>query len=213
MKFFTIFLAILFIKAVYPQGEYLERGHNGFGIGVSAAFSQKAYGLSAAAGVSIVSTFDFGLSYAFIFAKEIQDNIESISRAISPYLNIHIIKQTETLPLSLSAIAHYQKHTFNFTNQDQSASLDYWTYGGSIFHSFKVSEQYFIQPFITYTFTHPVDKDYFSAVQKFETTSFAVSIVSKKGKKRFIIQPSIAFSNDETIYSVGFEFVSIFSSN
>ncbi len=211
MRFIIILFAVCFLQIVYAQGEYLERGNNAYGIVLAASYNKLAYGLAASASGSIDGTFDIGLSYAFIFAFQTNNNLDQISRVISPFLKAHFVKQSKIFPVSFSAFVQYQKHMFisNFSNQ--STSLDYWTYGGALFHLFDVSENYSIQPFILYSYTRPVNKESVPIINGFPTTEFSVSIISRVGKKKYIVHPSVAFGNDETIYSLSFEFVNIFS--
>ena len=208
MKRVITILTLLLFQNIYAQGEYIERGNNAYAAGASVAIHQKVYGLSLAASVSTMGTFDIGLSYAFLLSKENVYGIDQISTAIAPFVTLHIIKQSSSFPISISAVGHYQLQKFNSTHNQQSISLSYWTYGGSIFHFFEVSEQYSIQPFITYTLTKSINE---KEIDTISATELSLSVISKIKSKKFIIHPSISISGDEIVYSLGFEFVNIFS--
>ncbi len=211
MKILIIFFLIFTIQVVYPQGEYLERGNDAYEIGASLGYHPKLYGLSVAGSFTIASILDMGLSYSLNFSKEKQGNIDPTSNAISIFLKVHIIKQSVKFPFSISGFAQYQKNTFSSESNDQLLSLHFSDFGGSLFHSIRVSEQLSIQPSFAYFLTYLINVD--ATDQEFETIGLSVPFVIKADDKRTVINPSVAFTESETAYSLSFSYIGITSSN
>ncbi|MGE5500056.1 MAG: hypothetical protein ACM3Q2_18440 [Syntrophothermus sp.] len=197
-------VCFVFTSGLYAQGEYLERGSSAYGIGVSAAFHPNIFGLSGAAAVSVLGTFDIGMAYALI-----SSNRAPSSSVISPFASLHLLKQSESHALAFSLNVQYQIH--RYPSGDITVTMGSWAAGGTVFRSVKVAEHYSLQPAVNLSFISPEKPLYGTDTGLVTSTEISLALISQwEDKKIGTVKPSVSFSNGETAYSISFELVNIF---
>lgn len=106
--FFLIAMSGIHLPA-YAQGEFVARGAYGLMLGGEMAPDDDRTSYSATAGFSIKGTLDLRLGYEWLDSTADTLGGHITGRGLQPGLNLHIIKQGNRYPFSLSAIGRYQR--------------------------------------------------------------------------------------------------------
>jgi len=120
------------------QGLYLPADKSGVGAAAGFSLNEESIALSLGGGYSYRSFIDAGI---FVNRHE-YDEVTSAnitSYGIQPYVNVHVLKQTEVVPLSVAAMANFQKYFFS--ERDNQLDIDGWSLftGGSAYRRFGLS--------------------------------------------------------------------------
>lgn len=209
MKTLSAILPFLIsIQCALAQGEYLQRGEDAYGVTFSAGSGSSADVFGTSIAYSASGTFDAGFSYSFILSKRNAQDVSSLSRAAAPFASIHVLKQDEKYPISISL--HTSIELQHFIVQDVRTSATHVFYGGSVFRNLSISPDLFIQPTFStslsnlYSTDHRPDQQF---VMIYECSASIVLATSEQTK--FIIRPAGQFSRDHPFFSASFCFLGI----
>lgn len=198
------------------QGTYLERGTSGLGLSAGYQTNEFANGYMFSIGGSANAMFDLGLN---IGRLSWDDNAvgDLKSTSIEPFLTVHAIKQSETVPLSLALSGGYRWDSYSSDalsdlNVDMNGTA--WSLGGSIYRSFPVSPNVNLIPNagVSYSDAEITMKDdtgeSVSASGGVTTFSFAMGFsYTLAGSQQFIVNPQISKDEDTTTFSVDVGFI------
>jgi len=210
MKSLAVILVLLSFEILFAQGEYIDRGQNAYGIGLSAGLHPKIIAMGGSAAISNSGTFDFGISYTYLFSQEQNLTDKSTSTAVTPFAGVHILKQSGTNPISVSAMLQYQVHRLTSIDGNNQASLGSWAIGASVFRRFEISQKFHFQPLAAISFIRPEKypgEPVPNMVPAFQVSAAFISMMAETSK--IILKPSASFSSEETFYSLSFEFVDL----
>ncbi|MGE5352717.1 MAG: autotransporter outer membrane beta-barrel domain-containing protein [Acidobacteriota bacterium] len=210
MKFLTALLIFLSLGTLYAQGEYIEKGQNGYGITLGGGYQPKILSIGGTAAVSNSGIVDFGVGYSYLFGEKDTSEFKSTSTIITPFAGVHIMKQSDTNPVSLSARILFNIHRFTTKDETGQLSVGSWSIGATVFHRFEVSQTFQIQPFAALSYFRPERFPGYEAPSMIPVFDAALALITKKGEtSKIILKPSVSFSTQETIYSLSFEFVDL----
>jgi len=109
MKFLCLVCIVVFLFAsfgVFGQGTYLEKGVNGFGVELRTMVSPQAFnGVGFSTGYSIAGILDVGFLLDYTLG-EISGS-DSSELAFGFDYNVNVLKQSETVPLSVQITGSY----------------------------------------------------------------------------------------------------------
>jgi hypothetical protein len=200
-------VCVIFVGEVgAAQGEFIRRGENAFGVGVSLGVSRPLNTLSGLAALSALGTFDIGVAYS-ILAGDKQGQTEPPSRAFSPFASLHLIKQGDLLPLAFSLRTLLNVYSYS---SDGSGTLSTWTFSGSIRSTLDLRDSLAIQPMLGVTST----KRAFASDLQENTTivgyECGASVIWSKTKSiKYFVQVALALSKVEPVLSFGIGLVGI----
>jgi hypothetical protein len=134
--------------AASAQSLYLPNGASGVGVAGGVATNEDALALTVTGGYSYKTFLDAGVSvnrYAY-------DNTGSLSVSafgVQPYLTVHALRQSDTVPVSLGGTANYE-HLF-FTVKDNLADISGWSMfvGGFVYRHFDLRSSWSVTPEVT----------------------------------------------------------------
>jgi hypothetical protein len=153
---FLIPLAFISINS-YGQGEFLKKGKTGFGIEADYALSDCTSGFAAGFGISIRGIFDvqFGVGTLSFPEEDFGNDFKAL--VLSPGITIHVLKQSEKIPISLSVTASYSHSKFSgdmlkdynleMTGSDIDAGL-------GVYRQFRMGSKAAIMPTIDAFYSH-----------------------------------------------------------
>ena len=218
----TVLLALVSLISVnfFGQGEFLNRGINGFGVNGSFALASPSgennytnTGVGIGLGVSIGGQLDL----QFEAGSLINENDDIKAKVISPGLAIHPIKQNEKIPISMRLTFSYGRYKYsgdelekNILKMDGSSI----NCGLGLYRKLSLSSDQAIIPSVdaVYSFTtttvinhlgNPMDID-----DRFGIVIFSVPFThDMSGKQVLYFVPSIAIGNKTTVISVALGFV------
>ena len=208
--FFTIFIIP---NTIFSQGEYLESGQKGLGLygGFSTNKDENAFGVGV--GYSFNGIVDIGFSYS----KSTSDSKPEISvKNISPSISLHLFKQNETLPISLSIGANYVKGFYSFNNSDYSKlemSSSGFIIGGKIFRKIQVGPNFSIMPsfgFFYYSLTIEFDyqgEDTRDVDGSMKNINLGLPFIFDMNNDKFIISPSVSINDDYNAFVIDVSFI------
>lgn len=210
MKSLAVILLLMSFGTLFAQGEYIERGQNAYGISLSGGYNPKLLSLSGSAAVSNSGTFDFGIGYSYLFSR-VEDTVnKSTSTVVTPFAAVHFLKQTDTNPVSLSAMIEFQVHRITSKDESDQASLGSWAIGLSAFRRFEMSEKFQIQPLAALSFFKPERFPGEPSSSMTPALQFAAAFITRRGESaKVVLKPSVSFSKEATVYSLSFEFVDL----
>jgi hypothetical protein len=151
-------LSFLFVTmvsgAAAAQGLYLPDRTSGIGVSAAASANDDATIFSVGAGYSWKAFLDGGAfvnRYGFSI-----DNPSVTAIGLQPYVNVHLLRQSDVMPFSVAATGNFQKYFYS--TDASNRDIDGWSFllGGSIYRRFAASETFSVTPQATlgYTFTH-----------------------------------------------------------
>jgi hypothetical protein len=109
MRFFSLICIVVFIigsVGAFAQGEYLEKGQNGFGGEFRAIWSPDEFmGVELVTGYSIAGILDIGLDLGYTLGEISGDSSSELSLGFT--YNVNILKQSRRVPLSLQVTGSY----------------------------------------------------------------------------------------------------------
>ncbi|KAB2925226.1 MAG: hypothetical protein F9K22_03805 [Bacteroidetes bacterium] len=212
-----LILAVCGSSLLFSQGQFLERGQNGFGIQGSFSSTDNATSLGGSLGYSASGVFDFGLSISSISFKEKLLGEDVSATALAPFIAIHAVKQNETTPISVSLSASYESDSYSskaLTDNRLELSATGYTIGATIYGNVQTTPTMIIQPSlgVNYFSTEAVLKDSFgNSVNDEETGTVVViglaGIFQSTPTTYFGISPSMSIHNDETAFGLRAGFI------
>lgn len=139
----AIFLIATFSihQQAYGQGEFVARGANGLMLGGEVTPEGDRTSYTATAGFSVKGRLDLRLGYAWMdsMADTLAGHITG--RGLRPGLNLHLIKQGNRYPFSLSAIGRYQRSEWDAeTIGAEEVTGTMFEVGGMLHTIFQVAE-------------------------------------------------------------------------
>lgn len=209
MKYLTALFLLMSLGPLYAQGEYTEKGQNAYGVSLTGGFHPKVLSLGGSAAVSNSGTFDFGVGYSYLFGEEDTSFYKSTSTVVTPFAGVHILKQSDSNPVSLSAILQFNVHRYISKDESGQLSVGSWAAGVSVFHRFEVSDKFNIQPFASLSFLKPERFPGEMSTGMTPAFQFATAFITKGATSKMVLKPSVSLSTSETVYSLSFEFVDL----
>jgi hypothetical protein len=219
-----LLMALLVAGIVTPatdaaaQGMFLDKGTSGFGFGAGYQTNEDVSGYSLTAGGSAKGTLDLGMSIGRLSFDQHQYMDDLKATAISPFLRVHAIKQSESIPFSFSFGASYEWDSYSSdmlekTEVEMKGSA--YSFGGSLYSTIPMSFSVELVPTvgITYTEAKVEFEDSFgesiSADGDVTTYSFGLNLSLRLPENRkFILGPGAAVNDENTTFtfSIGFVF-------
>lgn len=100
-------IAFLFISSgVFTQGEYLEKGINGFGMELRTMLTPQEFkGAGLSTGYSIAGILDIGFNLQYTLGELGGNDSSEISLGFD--YNVHVLKQSAKVPMSLQIMGSY----------------------------------------------------------------------------------------------------------
>ena len=206
----------------YSQGEFLDKGTNGFGVNVFYSSNDGINGYGTGIGFSISGIVDlqFGIA-STSFPEEVFGN-DFMGFGLSPAIIIHALKQNEEIPISLKAIFSYGSYNYSgeiLSNLGLTMKGSWFSTGLGIYHRLIVGSKTSIIPSIDLyyttikTITEDSNGDSVEEKDDFVEVQLYLPIAFDLPKEQVLhLTPQIAFSNGQTIYGVAIGFVLPFTS-
>jgi hypothetical protein len=206
MRLQTIILFLFSVQFSLAQGEYVERGKSAYGVALSAGTSTPVSAITGSAAISALGTFDIGISYSFLSVDK-SGSGEPFSRAISPFASLHVVKQGQAFPASLSA--HVVLQIYSSPSQ-YSKSFSTWSYSGSIFTAAPITENVTLQPMLTVSATKRVLTQDWEDNPSIMGYELSVSIVwPTQSSTKLFFQPSVGLSKVEPAFAFAIGIVGV----
>lgn len=209
MKFLAFILVLISLQTLYAQGEYIERDQNAYAVTLSGGLHPKAFSMGGSAAVSNSGTFDFGIGYSYLFGEKDTSAYKSTSTIVTPFAGFHILKQSDTNPVSLSALLQFNVHRFTSKDETEQLSVGSWSIGASVFHRFDMSQKFQIQPFAALSFFRPERFPGEETPGMIPVFDVAAAFITRGETSRIILKPAVSISTRETVYSLSFQFVDL----
>lgn len=219
-----LFISLLFlfgVNSLLAQGAFLDKGKSGFGVGAAFSTNEDISGFGGAASYSFVGIVDLGLFVGRFSLEEKLAGYDVSATAISPFINVHVIKQDEDIPLSIAIGGSYEADSYSSEALDilnWELTGSYFSFGGSIYGNIPISETGKIQPSLGVSYvtgeSEVKDNSGNSVTTDDNITNFdiALSIFFKTSSSTiFRITPVVGFNKDNTTFALGAGF--IFSTN
>lgn len=152
MKFIilrTALSALIFTTPLFSQGEYSERGQDVIGIEGYYNASKSYSAVGGSAGYSLSGIVDLGSSFGQVFFKDKLGGKDVSAIELSPTIGLHIIKQSERLPVSLAVFVSYFYHLYTseaLAIRDITMSEHGISAGGSLYCIINPSQSLKIRP-------------------------------------------------------------------
>jgi len=140
--------------AARAQGLYLPNQTSGIGVAAAVDYNQDAFGLGIGAGYSWKAFIDGG---AFVHRYGFSTTDASVSAiGVQPYVNVHLLRQTDRIPLSVAANGNFQYLFYNTDSDTRDISGYSFLLGGSAYRRFAASATTAITPEVSlgYEFHH-----------------------------------------------------------
>jgi hypothetical protein len=150
-------LCFLFVSAAagaaHAQGLYLQNQQSGIGVAAGLSHNDDALGLSLGGGYSYKAFIDAGLFVNRYGYSTDEANVSSIG--VQPYVNVHLLRQSDTVPVALAAVGNFQKYFYSATDDRDIDGYSFFL-GGSAYRRFGLSETVSVSPQATlgYNFAH-----------------------------------------------------------
>ncbi|HXU80807.1 MAG TPA: hypothetical protein VN914_05385 [Polyangia bacterium] len=140
--------------AAHAQGLYLPNQTSGIGVIAGVDYNQDAFGVGLGAGYSYKAFIDGGIvvhRYGFTTSEA---NLSAIG--VQPYVNVHLLRQSDTIPVSLAAVGSYQQYFYSIDVDNRDLSGYGFFLGGAGYRRFGLSETVSVTPQATlgYDFRH-----------------------------------------------------------
>ena len=134
--------------AAFAQGLFLPNATSGIGVAAGVSTNDDTTDFSLGLGYSYKTFIDGGVfvhRYGF-------DAPDMSAIGIQPYVNVHLLRQSDTIPLSLAAVGSFQKLFITVPADAQPASGWSFFVGGSAYRHFDLSNTMSITPQATLGF-------------------------------------------------------------
>jgi hypothetical protein len=144
-------ISFLFTTLLFSQGDYLERGQSGIGLGSQYSSSKNYSAIDGSASYSILGIVDLGVSVGRAYFSKKLASKDISANDIVPGIEIYAIKQNNNIPLSFSFFASYDYHEYVSDALSQRGLRMNWngySIGPSIYNNIEASETIKIQPSI-----------------------------------------------------------------
>lgn len=224
LKFSLPLISIIFFFIsinIFPQGAYLDKGQSGFGIGAAFPTNKDISGFGGSASYCFSGIVDLGLFVGRFSLEEQLAGYDVNAIAISPFINIYVIKQDEDIPISIAIGGTYESDSYSSEALDilnWELSGSYFSFGGSIFGNLPISTTGKIQPSIGVSYvtgeSKVEDNSGNSVTSDNNITNFdiALSLFFKTSSSTFFrLTPVVAINKNNTTFALGVG--AIFSTN
>lgn len=199
-------IAIIMIlpALVLSQGQFLEKGQNGFGIRAGFGTNEDMNLLGIDVGYSFNGIIDFGIGYTKGTTK---DEPKLSVNMIHPLVSFYLLKQNDNMPLSFSAGVGYQKGFYSsdyYDSRDIDVSSSGFLLDGDIFTVVELGD-FSIIPTISIGYESTTRKVKYSGnTNKEDETStsidFTVPIVFNVSSNKFSFAPGISIDDENTTF-------------
>ena len=135
------------------QGFYLDDQQEGFGAALGASTNDDATTLSLLAGYSFKGFIDAG---TFLHRYSFDDTgpLDLTAIGLNPYVNVHLLRQNDSLPVSVAAMGNVQK--LFFSSDADGLDMSGWSMflGGAVYRKIVLTDRFFMSPQATLGFAH-----------------------------------------------------------
>jgi hypothetical protein len=134
--------------AASAQGLYLPNGTSGIGVSGGVSLNEDITALSVLAGYSYKSFIDGGVGvHRYGYAHGMTGSFNVSAVGLQPYVTVHALRQTDTIPVSLAGTASYQRLFYGGDAPDISG----WSMflGGSAYRHFGLPGAWSVTPEVT----------------------------------------------------------------
>jgi hypothetical protein len=136
------------------QGLYLPDQTSGIGVAAAVSANDDAFAVSLGAGYSYKAFVDGGI---FVNRYGFTNDAPKVSAiGVQPYVNVHLLRQSDGMPVSVAASGNFQKYFYS--TDDDSRDIDGYSFflGGSVYRRFGLSDTVSVAPQVTlgYDFIH-----------------------------------------------------------
>jgi hypothetical protein len=140
--------------AAHAQGLYLPNQTSGIGVIAGVDYNQDAFGVGLGAGYSWKAFIDGGIVVHRYGYSTSEANLSSIG--VQPYVNVHLLRQSDSVPVSLAAVGNYQQYFYSVDADNRDLSGYSFLLGGAAYRRFGLSDTVSITPQATlgYEFRH-----------------------------------------------------------
>lgn len=153
IAFLCFFIVSATSSAAFAQGLFLPNSSSGIGVAAGASTNDDATALSVGVGYSHKTFIDGGV---YVHRYGFDTPIKMSAVGLQPYVNVHIFRQSDTIPVSLAALGSFQKYFYSVA--DNSRDVSGWSMfaGGSAYRHFELSNTMSITPQATlgFNFAH-----------------------------------------------------------
>ena len=151
-------LCFLFVTAAggaaHAQGLYLPNQTSGIGVVAGVDYNQDAVGVALGAGYSYKAFIDGGVVVHRYGYTTSEANLSAIG--VQPYANVHLLRQTDTIPVSVAAMGSFQQYFYSVDAANRDVKGYSFFAGGAAYRRFGLGETVSVSPQATlgYNFTH-----------------------------------------------------------
>jgi hypothetical protein len=150
----SFFLVTAAAGAAHAQGLYLPDQTSGIGVAAAVSANDDAFAVSLGAGYSYKAFIDGGL---FVNRYGFSTDAPKVSAiGVQPYVNVHLLRQSDGMPISVAATGNFQKLFYSTDDDTRDISGYSFFLGGSAYRRFGLSDTVSISPQATlgYDFSH-----------------------------------------------------------
>jgi hypothetical protein len=141
-------------SAAGAQGIFLPSQQSGIGVAAAVSNNQDATAVSIGGGYSWKAFIDGGVFVHRYGYSTDEVNLSAIG--VQPYAMVHLLRQSDRIPASVSALGNFQKYFFSSDNEARDVDGYSFFLGGSSFRRFGLGETTSVTPQVTlgYNFLH-----------------------------------------------------------
>jgi hypothetical protein len=196
--------------AINSQSAYLNKGQGGFGIGGGFKNLDQTSAFYSSLGFSISGMFDIGI----ITSQVIDNQFDFNATTWGPYTSVFIIKQSETIPVSLSLNGKYIK-TFFSTEELRPSDIDLkhsaFSIGTTLSSLVQLTDGFGLQPFMEFSYNRGkgITKSPPSEVVLTSNMSaLGVSLIFRNtSKSMVVIEPQYIITNNLRIFDLSLNYI------
>jgi hypothetical protein len=148
------FLVTAAAGTAHAQGLYLPNQTSGIGVVADVDYNQDAFGVGLGAGYSYKAFIDGGVVVHRYGYTTSEANLTSIG--VQPYVNAHLIRQSDSVPVSVAATGNFQQYFYSIDTDNRDVSGYSFFLGGAAYRRFGLSDTVSVTPQATlgYDFIH-----------------------------------------------------------
>lgn len=208
-----VFLLIIVLPMIlFSQGIYLNKGQSGFGATAGFGTNEDLNLLIGGIGYSYSGIFDVGLSYGRAISK---DEPKMTLNSFMPSVDIHLIKQNESLPISLAVNGIYSIGNTKsdlFDLYDVTVTNSGYSVGGYVYSEI-VLGGFSIIPMLGFSYqsvTVKMEDDFGSSIEEDDTNSvfdFSLPFVFQINNNKLSLSPGISIDENSTSFALSLNLI------
>lgn len=140
--------------AARAQGLYLPDRTSGLGVAAAVSANDDFTTFSLGAGYSYKAFIDGGVFVNRLGLSSDSPKVSAIG--VQPYVNVHLLRQGDSMPISVAATGNFQKYFYSTDDESRDISGYSFFLGGSAYRRFGLSDVISVTPEATlgYSFIH-----------------------------------------------------------